>query len=140
MNTQTIGVSVGILRRGNQVLLCQRNENARYALQWEFPGGKIEQGELPETALIRELSEELDIQAEVGQLLHAEESIYPDGGKFYVYFYIVELFHGELKNRVFRTFEWVNLENLLQYQILEGNIEICRALPELLKKIDNASL
>ena len=140
MNTQTVGVSVGIIQKENEVLLCQRNETARYALQWEFPGGKIERGESPDTALERELNEELDIQAVIGELLHSEESVYPDGGKFLVYFYLVEKFDGEMKNRVFRTFEWVNPVNLLDYSILEGNVEICRKLPEILNQIKSKSL
>ncbi len=139
MNNQIIGVSVGVIRRGNEVLLCQRNETARYALQWEFPGGKIELGETPETALVRELLEELDIRADIGQLLHAEESLYPDGGKFFVHFYLVEKFRGEMKNRVFRTFQWVQSEQLLEYPVLEGNVEICRNLPEILRRIETGN-
>ncbi|MBI3258912.1 MAG: (deoxy)nucleoside triphosphate pyrophosphohydrolase [Ignavibacteriae bacterium] len=137
MSTKTVGVSVAIIRRGNEVLLCQRNEKARYALQWEFPGGKIELGETSETALIRELFEELDINAEIGQLLHAEESHYPDGGKFFVHFYLVEKFSNEIQNKVFQTVKWVMPENLLEFQVLEGNVEICRNLPEILKKVIN---
>lgn len=140
MSVQTIGVSVGILRMGDKVLLCQRNETARYALQWEFPGGKIEDGESPEIALARELFEELNIEAIIGELLHKEESEYPDGGKFMVHFYVVEKFIGEMKNRVFRTFEWVSPENLLEFPILEGNVEICRKLPHILSRIASANL
>ncbi len=137
MSNKVVGVSVAIIRRGDEVLLCQRNEKARYALQWEFPGGKIEQGETPEAALSRELFEELDIMAEIGQLLHAEESVYPDGGKFFVHFYLVEKFSNEIQNKVFQTVEWVLPEDLLKFQVLEGNVDICRNLPGILNKVNN---
>lgn len=58
----------GFLRRGNQILIGQRPENNSLAGQWEFPGGKIESGEAPEIALARELSEELGIEADIGEL------------------------------------------------------------------------
>lgn len=130
-----IGVSVGIIRKGDMVMLCQRNATARYALQWEFPGGKIEKGESPEKALIRELEEELGITAVINCLMHSEESLYPDGGKFLVHFYLIDEYSGTPRNKVFHTFEWVKPENLLDYNILEGNRDICRNLPALLENI-----
>ena len=130
-----IGVSVGIIRKGDTVMLCQRNATARYALQWEFPGGKIEKGESPEKALIRELEEELGITAVINCLILTEESVYPDGGKFLVHFYLIDEYSGTPRNKVFHTFEWVKPENLLDYNILEGNRDICRNLPALLEKI-----
>ncbi|MBK9250063.1 MAG: (deoxy)nucleoside triphosphate pyrophosphohydrolase [Ignavibacteria bacterium] len=134
-NVPVIGVSVGIICKNDTVLLCQRNETARYALQWEFPGGKIEKNETPENALIRELQEELGITAEIRCLIHSEESVYPDGGKFFVHFYLIENYSGKLRNKVFNTFEWVKPINLLNYNVLEGNITICRNLPTLLETI-----
>ncbi|MFN8359540.1 MAG: (deoxy)nucleoside triphosphate pyrophosphohydrolase [Candidatus Kapaibacterium sp.] len=130
-----IGVSVGIIRKDDTVMLCQRNATARYALQWEFPGGKIEKGESPEKALIRELEEELGISAVINCLILTEESVYPDGGKFLVHFYLIDEYSGTPRNKVFHTFEWVKPENLLDYNILEGNRDICRNLPALLENI-----
>ena len=56
----SVQVVAGILCRG-QVLLAQRREGKPLAGLWEFPGGKVEQGEFPEDALLRELKEELNI-------------------------------------------------------------------------------
>lgn len=53
--------AVALIDRDNRVLLAQRPEGKPMAGLWEFPGGKVEPGETPESALIRELSEELDI-------------------------------------------------------------------------------
>lgn len=54
-------VAAALVNSQNEVLLAQRPEGKRLAGKWEFPGGKVEQNESPEEALIRELNEELDI-------------------------------------------------------------------------------
>jgi 8-oxo-dGTP diphosphatase len=54
--------AVALIDRDGRVLLAQRPEGKSMAGLWEFPGGKIEDGETPETALVRELHEELGIQ------------------------------------------------------------------------------
>ena len=59
-------VVAALILRGDQVLICQRRPDQPMALQWEFPGGKIEPGEGPEAALARELNEELGITATIG--------------------------------------------------------------------------
>ena len=59
-------VAAALIVRGAEVLICQRRADQPMALQWEFPGGKIEAGESAEEALARELDEELGIQATVG--------------------------------------------------------------------------
>ena len=63
-------VVAGLLVRDGLVLICQRRPDQPMALQWEFPGGKIEQGESPEQALARELQEELGIAANIGSRGH----------------------------------------------------------------------
>lgn len=135
----TILVAAGVLASGGNVLLCRRAEGARYALQWEFPGGKVEHGESPADALRRELSEELGITAQIGQLLWHEETAYPDGGVFAVSFFAVESWEGEIRNRVFDKVEWTSPEGLAErYEILQGNITFCGLLPELLRNTNLA--
>lgn len=128
--SDSIEVAVALMRRGRHLLLCQRSASAKYPLQWEFPGGKVEPGETAEAALMRELAEELAIRATPGALYHRQTSTYPDHGVFAVSYFIVEQWDGELVNNVFADFRWILPEELFDYDILEGNREVCRRLSE----------
>jgi 8-oxo-dGTP diphosphatase len=128
-----VQVVVGIILRENvsevrEVLLCQRSTSARYALKWEFPGGKVEEGEKIQDALRRELREELGIEATIGDLYHRQHYVYPDSGTFDVYYYRVPLFAGTLENLVFESTVWVPLARLVEFDILEGNADVVRKL------------
>ena len=56
-----IVVSIALINEANEILLSKRPNNKHLAGFWEFPGGKVESGETPEGALIREIKEELNI-------------------------------------------------------------------------------
>ncbi|MFN0156449.1 MAG: (deoxy)nucleoside triphosphate pyrophosphohydrolase [Bacteroidota bacterium] len=121
-------VAVGIIRRNGLVLACQRMKDARYPLKWEFPGGKLEQGETPREALVRELHEELGIHALVGEEFYRQEWVYTEGvaepekpGAFRVFYFLVDEFTGELVNNAFEAVTWVQPEELQHMDILEGN-------------------
>ena len=125
-----IKVAVGIITRGGtpdgtrSVLLCQRKESAKYPLKWEFPGGKVEEGEEVAACLGRELHEELGVSIAPPGLFHRQEAVYPDSGHYDVYYYLVDVVDGTPANRVFRAIEWVDLRDLHRYDILEGNREV----------------
>jgi len=121
-------VVVGIIIRQQTILLCQRRQNGRYGLKWEFPGGKTEPGESPEQCLSRELSEELAIVPVIGRLFHRQQHRYADGGLFDVLYYIIPAFSGTLVNRAFESFEWVATGDLDRYDLLEGNREVTALL------------
>ncbi len=61
-------VAAALINDNDEVLLAQRPEGKRLAGKWEFPGGKVEDGESPEGALVRELHEELGIEVETRDL------------------------------------------------------------------------
>lgn len=73
---KTIEVSAAIIIRCNKIFATQRGYG-EFKGGWEFPGGKIEQGETPRQALIREILEELDTEIEVGELIDTIEYDYP---------------------------------------------------------------
>ncbi len=94
-------VVAGIIRRGDRILICQRQRSDAYGLQWEFPGGKVKDGEELPTALRRELEEELAIQAEVGGEVFRLRHRYPDRYVEVVFFAIAN-FAGRLATRCLR--------------------------------------
>jgi 8-oxo-dGTP diphosphatase len=120
-------VTVGILIQDGLVLACQRKPSAPYPLKWEFPGGKIEPGESPRAALIRELQEELSITVQPDDELFRQEWDYGDQS-FRVYYYSIRSFSGIPKNMAFQQIRWVKPEILLTMDILDGNREVVNKL------------
>ncbi len=74
---KTIRVAAAVIRDGNRIFATQRGYG-EFEGGWEFPGGKIEEGESPEDALKREIMEELETEIEVGELIDTVEYDYPD--------------------------------------------------------------
>jgi len=74
---KTIQVAAAVIRDGDRVFATQRGYGP-YRGGWEFPGGKIEQGETPEQALAREIREELDTEVAVGEKIAQVEYDYPE--------------------------------------------------------------
>lgn len=120
-------VAVGIIMSDGHVLACQRRRDSPYPLKWEFPGGKLEDGELPEAAVVRELREELGIDVVLDRELCRQDWIYPvssskDGNDAYrVFYYIIHRFEGSLQNRAFERIQWVTPVELMGMDILDGN-------------------
>ena len=98
-------VAALIVKQG-KVLVCQRTRHQTMPLKWEFPGGKIEEGEQPRSALRRELEEELGILATVGDEVRRIQHEYPNGGKVELRFFIVREYQREIENRIFRDIQW----------------------------------
>jgi len=121
-------VAAALIVRGGEVLICQRRPDQPMALQWEFPGGKIEAGESPEQALARELDEELGIQATIGQRVTHIRHNYRHGGAVDLQFFAVYEFSGELQNRIFQQLKWVKLEELPEYDFLAADRGLIRDL------------
>jgi 8-oxo-dGTP diphosphatase len=123
-------VAVGIIMHQGQVLACQRKRTVRYPLKWEFPGGKLEPGETPRQALIRELREELTIDAEPDGELLTHEWVYHDGtanpendAAYHVTYFLVPSYGGHISNQSFENIRWVTPAELEHMDILAGNRE-----------------
>lgn len=134
-------VAVGIILKNGQVLACQRKRDAKYALKWEFPGGKIEPGETAEHALLRELHEELAIDAKVDNEFFRQEWMYTEGtdnphrdGSFRVFYFLVREYSGEPVNLAFEQTQWMTPDELQAMDILEGNREAVERLVKYAKE------
>jgi 8-oxo-dGTP diphosphatase len=115
---------------GEEVLICQRKPDQPMALKWEFPGGKIEEGEGPEEALRRELNEELGIEAEIDSPVTRIRHNYRNGGAVDLQFFTVRSFEGELDNRIFQQIQWSSFSALPQYDFLAADLGLIRDLAE----------
>lgn len=121
-------VVAGLIFVEGNFLICQRTRHQPFPLKWEFPGGKIESGEQPEAALIRELEEELGILAEIGPLVALVRHSYGSGAVVELQFFLVERFQGEIQNRIFRDVRWVSREELPPYDFLAADVELVKEL------------
>jgi len=93
-------------------------------LKWEFPGGKIEEGEQPRDALHRELDEELGIDATIGDEVARIKHEYRSGNSVELRFYVVHEFRGELENRIFRDMKWAERSELPTFDFLEADLKL----------------
>jgi len=116
-------VTAGILTDGHKILVCQRHRSDSYGLQWEFPGGKVRDGEGMKESLRRELAEELQIDADVGDEVFRLRHRYPDR-YVEVVFFSVRSYRGTMANRVFEAVEWAAREQLPEYDFLEADREL----------------
>jgi 8-oxo-dGTP diphosphatase len=123
-------VVAGLILQEGKLLVCQRTRHQTMPLKWEFPGGKIEEGEQPRDALRRELEEELGILATVGDEVARIQHEYPNGGMVELRFYIVRDYRGELENRIFRDMQWVAPQELPTFDFLEADLTLVKDLSE----------
>lgn len=126
-HSSPIIVTAGILADGDSILICQRHRTDAYGMQWEFPGGKVRDGEGLKEALRRELAEELAIDAEVGEEVHRLRHRYPDR-YVEVIFFRINSYTGEISNQVFESVEWVRRNKMQEYNFLEADRELVKRI------------
>jgi 8-oxo-dGTP diphosphatase len=121
-------VVAAVIERDGRLLVCQRTKHQTMPLKWEFPGGKIEEGEQPRDALRRELDEELGIQAKIGHEIARIQHTYPNGATVELRFFLVREYDGELENRIFRDLQWAAPAALPSYDFLEADASLVKDL------------
>jgi 8-oxo-dGTP diphosphatase len=121
-------VVAGLILQAGKILVCQRTRHQTMPLKWEFPGGKIEEGEQPRDALRRELEEELGILATIGDEIARIQHEYPNGGRVELRFYVVREYKGELENRIFRDLQWAKPRELPKFDFLEADLALVKDL------------
>jgi 8-oxo-dGTP diphosphatase len=121
-------VVAALITKGDMVLACQRTRHQVMPLKWEFPGGKIEDGEQPRDALRRELQEELGIEAVIGDEVARIVHEYPGGGSVELRFFDVPSYKSEIENRIFREIRWVQRTELTKLDFLEADLTLVQDL------------
>ena len=121
-------VVAAVIEKEGKLLVCQRTRHQTMPLKWEFPGGKIEEGEQPRAALRRELEEELGIHATIGDEIVRIKHRYPNGVMVELRFFIVREYEGEIENRIFRDLQWSVPKDLGSYDFLEADASLVKDL------------
>lgn len=128
---KTVKVVAAVIRDGNRIFATQRGYG-EFKDGWEFPGGKIEEGETPEAALKREIEEELDTEIQVHDLLDTIEYDYPN---FHLSMkcYWCTVLSGDLTLKEAEDAKWLRKETLDSVDWLPADIQIIDKIREALK-------
>jgi 8-oxo-dGTP diphosphatase len=121
-------VVAALIFKDGKVLVCQRTRHQTMPWKWEFPGGKIEEGEQPRDALRRELDEELGIEADVGDEVARIRHQYKNGSSVELRFFVVRDYKGELENKIFKDMRWADRSELPSFDFLEADLELVKDL------------
>ena len=116
-----IPVASGVIVKNNKILIGLRAEGDSGAGMWEFPGGKIELNESSESAIKRELREELDIEATINQKImkyshRFKNTIYE------ISFFEINKFTGSIKKNVHDDLQWIEIASLKKYRFISGDL------------------
>ena len=122
-------VVAALIRDGNKFMIFQRPENKTRAFQWEFVGGKVEDGETLEDGLVRECMEEIGVKIKVGDIFMEVDHTYPDIDIH------LTLFNAEIEEGEVRMLEHNDIRCITPAEI--DDYVFCPADDEILKKIKN---
>ena len=123
-----ITVAAAVIERDGRVLICRRRADQEYDGKWEFPGGKLEDGELPAEALLRELREELSIEARIDSEIERYHYEYPGRKPIELIFFAVTSFDGEPCYEQFAEVRWAQRSDLPAFDFLDGDVDFVRRL------------
>lgn len=125
---KTIRVIAAVIRSEDKIFATARGYG-EFKGQWEFSGGKFEQGETPEEALVREIKEELEIEIKVGEIIHTIEYDYPTFHLSMDCFW-GEIIKGDLILKEAEDARWLTMDQIYDVKWLPTDI----ILIDLIKK------
>lgn len=123
---KTIRVVAAVIRKENKIFCTQRGYGD-FKGGWEFPGGKIEEGESPQEALVREIKEELDADIKVGDLIKTVEYDYPTFHLSMDCFWC-ELVSGEIELKEHEDAKWLDKNNIDSVDWLPADLDLINSL------------
>ena len=123
-------VAAAVLIDQGRVLLTRRLDGRHLAGMWEFPGGKLEPGESPEDAVVRECAEECGIEVEVVDILDVTHHRYPEKDVLLL-FYRCRLVAGEVQHRQVADHAWVAPSELDEFTLPPGDARIVQRIRSL---------
>ncbi len=122
-------VTAAIIIKDGLALIAQRGKNENLSGKWEFPGGKIEEGETPQECLKREIQEELNIEIEVGEFFDKSIYTYPNG-EIKLLAYFSTIVKGDIKLSVHDQVKWVKINELARFDFAPADIILVEKLKE----------
>ncbi|OEE70090.1 thiamine-phosphate phosphorylase [Enterovibrio norvegicus FF-33] len=122
-------VVAGVIADGQRVLITQRYDQDSEAGLWEFPGGKVEEGETDQEALARELIEELSVEVKVGDFLLETLHHYPNKS-ILLRSYSCEVLKGDVTLHCHQAMAWVSPEALSRYTFSGADKPLVRQLQQ----------
>ena len=125
-------VVAALIWQGDKFMICQRPPNKARALLWEFVGGKVEQGETKEQALIRECKEELNVLLSVGEVFMDVVHEYPDL-TVHLTLFNATISEGEPQRLEHNDIQWILPSEILNYEFCPADEEILRTILEIFK-------
>jgi 8-oxo-dGTP diphosphatase len=120
-------IVAAIIRRGDQILITKRPAHVHLAGLWEFPGGKVESGESLESALEREIREELGVDISVDHEFFSVEHEYPDKS-VHLHFFDCTILRGEPQPLEVADLRWVKAAELVDFEFPPADLELIRRL------------
>lgn len=130
---KTIRVVAAVIRKNDKIFATSRGYG-EYKGMWEFPGGKIEAGETPQEALVREIKEELEVTIKVDNLIDTIEYDYPTFHLSMGCFWC-EILEGEIKLLEAEAAKWLTKETLYDVQWLPADIMLVEKIRKEIYKI-----
>ena len=120
-------VTAAIIIDDGKILIAQRSPDTTLPLKWEFPGGKVEDGETPEECLSREIMEELDLVVSIDDFFVS--SIYKyEFGEIELLAYFAKIISGYMQLNVHTDHKWVLPKDLSLFDFAPADIEIAQKL------------
>lgn len=133
---KVITTVAGVIKNEKGEILCTLRDQGKYdyvSFKWEFPGGKVEEGETQQETLTRELHEELEIDVKIGDFFYQVEHDYPD---FHLSMavYECELISKEMKINVHKGIKWLSPDEMMTLDWAAADVPVAEKIFNTYKK------